>query len=150
MNVAEKSSGLPTMQCRKLLTLRWRSPLSSPSRHTNSHWVLNNFSSNPYSLFWQLVYGFYVLSFKSKIFETSQFLSQHYTRHLHDEWHLSMAFQRFRPAISHINIHALVLDIYNVTSSPFIIQFILLDFNDVRCAMFDLSTMRRRAEQSVM
>ena len=44
---------------------------------------------------------------------------------------MSIAFQRVWPAIYHVEINALVLDIYSPTSSPFLIQLILLNFHDV-------------------
>jgi hypothetical protein len=110
----------------KSLTLHWCSHLSSPKRHTNSNWGLNNCTKIAYRLYWQPVYRFYVLSFESKIFETSQFLSHHYTHHFHNEWCSCSAFQRYRPAIYGITIHALVLDTYSLTSSPFLTQLVCL------------------------
>ena len=99
--------------------------------------MLKNCTKNAYSLYWQPVYSFNVISFESKIIEKSQFLSYHYTRHLHEQWRRSIAFQRFRPAIYGITLHALVLDIYSLTSSPFLIQLILLDFHDVPSAVLN-------------
>jgi len=138
------------MQCQKSLMLRWHSPMSSPQKHTYSHWVLNNCAYNPYSLFWQSVYRIYVLSCDSKIFETSQFLSHHHTPNLHHEWYKSIAIQRFWPAIYRIKIHQLISNINSATSSPFLIQLILLDFHHVPEAIFDFLTISRRSERRVM
>jgi len=138
------------MQCQKSLKLCWHSPLSSPYRHPNSHWALNNCTKIAYSLHWQPVYHFYVLSFESKIFETSQFLSHHHTHHLHDEWRKSTTFQRFQPAIYSVQIHAQVLDIYSPTSSPVLIKLILLDFHDVPYTLLNFSTMCRSSQRRVM
>jgi hypothetical protein len=112
------------------VTLLWRSPLSSPLRPTNSHCVLNNCTQNAYSLYWQPEYCVYVLSFESKIIETSQFLNHHYTHHLRDKWHSYIRVQRFQPGIHGITITALFWDIHSPTSSPFLIQLILFDFHD--------------------
>ena len=116
----------------KWLTLHWCSPLSSPSRHTNSHCVLNNCTKNTYSLYWQPEYSFNVSSFESKIFETCQFLSHCHTHHFHYQWGCSIGFQRFRLAIYCIKMHSLVLDINSLTSSPFHIQLIVSDLQDIR------------------
>ena len=87
---------------------------------------------------------------KSKMFETFQFLSHHYTHHLHNEWRKSMAFWRFWPAFHRINMHVLVLDIYSAKSSAFLIQPILLDVNDVPQGIVDFLTICRRSERRVM
>jgi hypothetical protein len=113
----------------KSLALYWHLPLSLPLRPTNSYWVLKNCTKNAYSIYWQPVYSLIVLSFESNIFEKSQFLSHHYTGHWPDSWHRSIAFQRFWPEIYGITLHALVLDIHSLTSSPCLIQLIPLDFH---------------------
>jgi len=114
---------------------RWHSVDAHLRAHlrdiTNSYWVLNNCTQNAYNLYWQPIDCFYALSFESKSFKTFQFLSHHDTHHLIDEWHRFIACQRFRPAISGIKIHPLVLDIYSLMSTPFLIQLILLDFHNV-------------------
>jgi len=150
VDVAVIPSWFSILRCQISLTLHWCSPLSSPSRHTNSHWVLNNCTLYASGLFWQPVYRFYVLSIEFKIFKTSQFLSDHYTRHGHAEWHRSIAYQRFRRGIYSIETHALVLDIYSSMFWPFDIQFVLLGFDDVRYAIFNFLTMCRRSQKSVM
>jgi len=75
--------------------------------------------------------------FKSKIFETSQFVSHHYTHHLRDDWCRSITFQCFQSAIYGMKIQALVLDIYSPTFSPFLIQPNLHDLHDVWLAIFN-------------
>jgi hypothetical protein len=59
-------------------------------------------------------------------------------------------FSAFGLAIYGIKIHALVLYIYSWTSSPFLIQLILLNFHDVPLARFNFSTACKRSEQKVM
>jgi len=112
--------------------------------------VHTNCTENAYSLYWQPVYRFYVLLLESKIFNPSQFLSHHSTRHSHDKWLSSLAFQRFRPAIYSIKLDVQVSDIDSPTSSPFLIQLLLLDFHDVPSAIFNSSTICRRSEPRVM
>jgi hypothetical protein len=84
-----------------------------------------------YSLYWQPVYSAYVISFESKILGNVRLLSHHDKRHLHDWWCMSVAFQHFRSANDGKALHVLVLDIYSLSSSSFLIQLILLQFHDV-------------------
>jgi len=66
-----------------------------------------------------------------KSFETSQFVSRHYSHHLNEKWRTPIAFQHFRPAIYYIKIHPLIIDIDSPTITRMFIQLILLDFHDV-------------------
>ena len=68
-----------------------------------------NWTTNAYSYYWQPVCHFYVLAFQSKLFETSQFLSHHYTHYLHDKKRRSITYQHFQPGIYGINIREQVL-----------------------------------------
>jgi len=73
-----------------------------------------------------------------------------YSCYLSDEWHSPITFQRHRLAICCMQIHTLLFDIYSPTSSPGLIQLILLDFYDMPYVIFNISTMCTRSVRRVM
>ena len=97
-----------------------------------------------YTLFWDLLCRLSVISFTSKSVITSQFPINCYLRYLCEKWCGPITFLHFRPAIDGILIISLCIGKYSGISSPFLIQFFLLDFHDVPQAMSNMSPMCTR------
>jgi len=112
---------LPFHLLRRSILLLWTNATMQPC----NGWMCKTINC------WQPAYRFCVVSFESKIFKTFRFVSQNYTRHLHDDWRRWIAFQCLQPAIYSINIHSPVLNIYSPTSTAFLIQVILHNFYDI-------------------
>jgi len=102
-----------------------------------------------YTHYWPPVLRLYVLSFASRSFVTSQFLINCYLHYLSEKWRDPIIFPHFRPAIEGIWIMSLVLGKYSSTSSPFLIQLLLLNFHDVPQAVSNISTMCTRSVRRV-
>jgi len=68
------------------------------------------------------------------------------------EWEMTwpITFSRFRPAIDCMYIISLVFSKVSSTSSPFLIQLLLLNFHDVPQAISNISTMCTRSVRRVM
>jgi len=92
----------------------------------------------------------YVLLFASRSFVTSQFLINCYQCYLSEKWRGPITFPRFRPAIDVMYIISLVFRKYSSTSSPFLVQLLLLDFHDVPQAISNICTMCTRSVRRVM
>jgi len=103
-----------------------------------------------YTHYWPPLLHLYVLSFASRSFVTSQFLINSYLRNLSEKWRGPITFPRFRLAIDGVWFISLVFGKYSSTSSPFLIQLLLLDFHDVPQAISNISTMCTRSVQRVM
>jgi len=94
-----------------------------------------------YSHYAQQIYQVNVYSFAFRSFEASNVLIHYNIWSLHDEWHRRIMFQHIWLAIYHMLIHSHAFDICRSTSSPGVIQLLLLDFKDVMWANFKIWTM---------
>jgi len=103
-----------------------------------------------YNHYWPPSLRLYVLSFASRSFVTSQFLINCYLHYLSEKWRGPITFPRFRPAIDGMWFISLVFGKYSSTSSPFLIQLLLLDFHDVPQTISNISTMCTRCVRRVM
>ena len=103
-----------------------------------------------YAHYWPPVLRLYVLLFASSSFVTSQFLINWCLRYLSEIWRGPITFLRIRPAIDSMRIISLVVGKYSLTSSPFRVQLLLLDFHDVPQAISTISTMCTRSVWRVM
>jgi hypothetical protein len=103
-----------------------------------------------YTQYWHPVLCLYVLSFASRSLVTTQFLINCYLRYLSEKWHSHVTFLCFRPANDGIWIISLVFGKYSLTSSPFLIQLLFLDFHDVPDGISNISTRCTRSVRRVM
>jgi len=103
-----------------------------------------------YTHHWPPVLRSYVLSFAPRRVVTSQFLINCFLRYRSEIWRGPITFPRFRPAIDGMWIISLVFGKYSSTSSPFLIELLLLDFHDVPQAISNISTMCTRSVRRVM
>jgi len=103
-----------------------------------------------YTHYWPPVLRLYVLSFASRSLVTAQFLINCYLRYLSEKWRGPITFPRFRPAIDGMRFISLVFGKYSLTSSPFHIQLLLLDYHGVPQAISNISTMCTRSVRRVM
>jgi len=99
---------------------------------------------------WHPLLCLYLLLFASRSFVTSQFWINCYLGYLSEKWCDPITFLRFRPAIDGMWIISLVFGKYSSTSSPFLMQLLLLDFHDVPQAVSNISTMFTRSVRKVM
>jgi len=93
------------------------------------HWII--VCNQSYRHYWHLILHLYVLSFASRSFVTSQFLINCFPHYLSERWCGPITFRRFRPAICGMYIISLVFGKYSSTFSPFLVQLLLLDFQDI-------------------
>jgi len=107
-------------------------------------------SNQLYTHYWPPVVHLNVLSFASRSFVTSQSLNNCYLRNLSEKWHGPITFLCFRLAIDGMWFISPVFGKYSSTSSPFLIQLLLLDFHNVPQAISNISTFCTRSEWRVM
>ena len=103
-----------------------------------------------YAQYFPQVLRWYVLSFASRSFVTTQFLINSYLCYLSKKWSGPTTFPRLRPAIDGMWFISLVFGKYSLTSSPLPIQLLLLDFHDVPQAISTIPTMCTGAVWGVM
>jgi hypothetical protein len=129
---------------------RWHS-VDAHINHIETAFVHSTIVCNEsYTHYRHLVLCLYALSFASRSFVTSQFLINCYLRYVSEKWRGSMIFPRFWPPIDGRLIISLVLGKYSSTSSPFLIQLLLLDFHDIPQAISNISTMCTSSVRRVM
>jgi len=95
-----KDVTMPPIDCRTCKTInRWHS-IDAHFNHIETAFVhpiiVRNHSYTPY---WHPILRFYVLSFATRSYITSQFLLSGFPRYLIERWHGLITFPYFRPAI---------------------------------------------------
>jgi len=99
---------------------------------------------------WHPILRLYVLSFASRSLVSFQCLLNCYPHCLSERWHGPITFPRFRPAIYGMSIVSLIFGKYISSSSPFLIELLLLDFHDAPCANSNISTLFMRSVLRVL
>jgi len=103
-----------------------------------------------YTHHWPPLLPLNVLWFASRSGVTSQFLINCYLRNPSEKWCDPITFLHFRLAIDGMWFIWIVSGKYSSTSSPFLIQLLLLDFHDVTQAISNISTMCTRSVGRVL
>jgi len=122
----------------------------SPSRHTNSQWMLNNGMQHVSSHYWQPICHIYEQSYTSKSFKAAQFQIHKYIYYLSNEWSKTITFQQFWNAIHDLLINLPIFDIFSLTPSPILIWLSLLDIHDPRYSMLRITPLCTRSEWTVL
>jgi len=120
---------MPPIDCWMCKTTNHWLSVDAHSNHTETAFLHTIIACNEsYTHYWHLILHSYVLSFASRSFVTSQYLINCYPRYLSERWRGPITFPRFWPATYGMWIISLILGKYSSTSSLFLIQLLLLDF----------------------